>query len=106
MSMEVTTEIGQLRDRLNVAERNVTILHELLKPLLKANGLAAPDLLHSVHSTRCSQASLAIRSQRLPRRSAPRCRPLPTDQWDGAAPGRHVLNRPGIELASGRTSRI
>ena len=52
MSMEDTTEIGQLRDRLNVAERNVTILHELLKSLLKANGLAAPDLLHSVHSTR------------------------------------------------------
>ena len=49
MSMEDTTEIGQLRDRLNVAERNVKMLHELLRPLLLDKGLSAPGLLHSAH---------------------------------------------------------
>jgi hypothetical protein len=52
MSMNEETRIGQLEDRVMVAEKNVKMLHELLKAALADKSTPAPALLRSPYAPR------------------------------------------------------
>jgi hypothetical protein len=51
-AIDETTKIGQLEHRLMVAEANVRMLHDHLKPLLEEKGAAVPALMRSPHGSK------------------------------------------------------